>query len=125
MKIDRHAPQRDAAGLHEPILMIQVPQVETVHRSRHARRVRIPVQQVEGNRFLSQQIIVHNEGPDKIVRAQHIERCRHVTCVQISLLLHALLERRELSLVDEHSHVSDIGEIDQRDKISSALDAVI
>ena len=87
--------------------------------------VRIPKQEVEGYLLLSEQIVVHDEGPDEVVAAQHIEGCRHVAGFQIAAFLHALFERGNLIFVDEHRHVADVGEIDEGHEIGRACDTVV
>src|SRR5665647_2721196 len=42
-------------------------QVERVHGRGHPRRVRIPVQKIEWNRLLAEQVVADDEGPDQIV----------------------------------------------------------
>ena len=57
----------------QEVLDVHIAQIERMHLRRHASRVRVPIQQVEGKRVFAQQIVVHHEGPDKIVGTQHVE----------------------------------------------------
>src|SRR3546814_4767630 len=41
-EVDLHAFQRDAARLHQLVLLVHLAQVEAVHGRRHARRVGVP-----------------------------------------------------------------------------------
>ena len=48
-----------------------------MHPRGHARRVGIPVQQIEGEGVLAHQVVVDYERPDQIVRPQQVEGARH------------------------------------------------
>ena len=61
-------------------------QIEAVIGGRHARRVGVPVQQVEGQRLLALQVVVDDVGPDQVVGAQEIEDGRHLAAVEIAAL---------------------------------------
>ena len=81
-------------------------------RLRHAGGIGVPVEQVEGQRFLAAQVVVDEIGPDQIARAQEVEGRRHLRAFQIALLLHRPLQRLELRLVDENLQITGMGEID-------------
>jgi hypothetical protein len=78
MDVERLAAERNSARLGQQIFDVHVAQVERVHLRRHASGIGVPVQQVERERFLAEQIIVHHERPDQIVGAQQVERARHL-----------------------------------------------
>ncbi len=124
-QIDRHAAQGDAAGPRQQVLLVHLAQVEAVHRRRHARRIGVPVQQIERERRFAEQVVVDDERPDQIVGAQHVEGRVHVAGFEVALLLHALLERVQLLLVDEDAELAGFGEIDHRDEKGRALDAAV
>jgi hypothetical protein len=79
-------------GCAQQVLHVHVAQVEAVHRRRHARGIGVPVQQVEGEGVLAQQVVVHHEGPDQVVRAQHVEGGRHLAAFEVAALVHLLLQ---------------------------------
>ena len=53
-KVNRHPLQGNCIGLDQIVLQVGVAQVERVRRLGHARAVGVPVEQVEGGRFLAQ-----------------------------------------------------------------------
>ena len=89
-------------ALAEPVLQIAIAQVERVVRRRHARGIRVPVQQVEGRRLLALEIVVDDVGPDQVVRAQQIEGVGHLLAFEVAALVHLLLAGGDLLLVDEY-----------------------
>ena len=92
---------------------------------RHAGGVRIPIENVEGKRFLAAQVIVDDVGPDQVVGAQQVEGIGHAGGFQIALLLHVLFEMFDALLVDEHQEVAAIGEIDLRREQGSRQRALL
>jgi len=53
----------------------------------------IPKQKIKGHLLLTEQVIVDDEGPNQVIRAQHIERRRHILRFQIPALAHPSFER--------------------------------
>ena len=96
-----------------------------MHLGRHARRIAIPVQQVEGKRIASHQVVVDDERPDEVVTAQHVERIRHLGALEIAALVHLALERGDLFLVDEDFELAAAAEIDERGHEARAHDAFV
>ena len=124
-EIDRHAAQRDAARLHQQVLLVHVAQIEAVHQCRHAGGIAVPIQQVEGEGVLAQQVVVHHERPDQVVGAQHVEGGRHGRPFQIALLVHLGFQRGELFLVDEHGQFAGLGEVGHGGEEGGAVDALV
>ena len=124
-QVDRHPAEGDAARPRQQVLLVHLAQVEAVHRRRHARRIGVPIQQVKREGLLAEQIIVHDERPNQIVGAQHVEGRVHVARFEIALFLHALLERVQLFFIDKDAELAGFGEIDHRDEIGRALDAAV
>src|SRR5215212_10559329 len=58
------------AGLDEIVLEVGVAEVEAVGVAGHAGAVGVPVEEVEGWRFLAQQVVVDDVRPDQVVGAQ-------------------------------------------------------
>src|SRR3546814_13076000 len=81
---------------------------------RHARRVGVPVEQVEGEGVLAHQVVVHHEGPDEVIGAQQVEGGRHVGALEVAIVLHLLLEGSELHLVDEDAELACLIEVHHR-----------
>ena len=123
-EIDGGLLQRDAARLHQEILLIHLAQIEAVHGGGHARGIGIPVEQVEGEGLLAQQVVVDHEGPDQIIGPQHVEGRGHGAALEIALLLHARFEGFELLLVDEDAELARLGEIHQGGEEGRRGDAV-
>ena len=67
----------------------------------HAGAVAVPVQQVEGGRLLTQQIVVDDVRPDQVVGAQQVEHVGHLAAVEITPLHHLLLDEVDLVLAQE------------------------
>ena len=86
---------------------------------------RIPGQQVERHRLAALQVIVHDIGPDQVVRPQHVEGGGHRRAIEIAGRGHFLLERLDAVLVDEDLQVAGLGEIDLGGKESGAGDAIV
>ena len=107
-EVDRHAGQRDAVRLRQQVLLVHLAQVEAVHPRRHAGRIGVPVQQVERERIVAQQVVVDDERPDQVVGAQHVERRRHLAAFEIAALVHLVFERLQLLLVDEHAQLAGL-----------------
>ncbi len=124
-QIDRRLADLDAAGIAQAIPLIHVAQVKAVHGAGHAGAVRIPIEQVERQRILSQQIVLDGERPDQIVLAQHREGDRHVLTVEEALVAHMLLHQLQLVLVDEDRQIADIGEIQETRQEGGAGDALV
>ncbi len=124
-QIDRHPAERDAAGLHQQVLLVHLAQVEAVHRRRHAGRIGVPIQQVERERLLAEQVVVDDKRPDQVVGTQHVEGRVHVAGFEIALLAHTLFERLQLLLVDKDAELAGLLEIGHRHEIGRALDAVV
>jgi len=72
-KVDRDAGKLNAARLRQQVPLIHVPQIERVHGGRHASGVRVPIEEIERNGLLPEQVIVHDEGPNQVVRAKHVK----------------------------------------------------
>ena len=123
--VDGHTPQHDATRFLQLVFQVHVAQIEAVHCRRHARRVRIPVEQVERERRFSEQIVVHHERPDQIVRTQHVESVRHLGAFEVAALVHALFEGGDLLLVDEHFKLARLLEIHQRGEKGAAGHAFV
>ena len=101
-QVDRHAGQREPAGLAQLVAHVHVAQVIAVYLRRHPRRIAVPVQKVEREWIAPEQVVVDDERPDQVVRAQQVERVAHLAAFEITALPHLLLERGHLVLVDEH-----------------------
>ena len=82
-----------------------------MHGGGHARRIGVPVQKVEGERLLAQQVVVDDERPDQVVVAHHVEGGGHVAAFEVALLVHALIEVGELLLVDENAELAGLFEV--------------
>ena len=96
-----------------------------MHLRRHARGIGIPVQQVEGERIVAHQIVVDHEGPDQVIRAQHVEGAGHLAAFKIAALVHLVFQCVQLLLVDEHTQFAGFGEIHHGDEEGCGLDPVI
>ena len=120
--IDRHAVERDAAGPAQQVLQVHVAQVEAVHRRRHAGGVGVPVEQVERERILAHQVVVHDERPDQVVGAHQVEGGRHLVALEVAALRHLAFEAVELLLVDEHAKLARLREVDHRGEEGRAGD---
>ena len=118
-------PASSMRPLREVVLEIAVAQVEGVVGRAHAGRIGVPVEQVERQRILAAHVVVDDIGPDQVAGAQHVEGRRHLGAFEVALLVHRLLDRRHLVLVDEHFEVAGMGEIDLRGEERDAADAVV
>ncbi len=98
--------------LRQIVVEIAIAQIEGMVGRRHARRVGIPVEQVEGHRILTLEVVVDEIGPDQIRGAQHVEGRRHLRSVEIARFLHSRFDLGDLLLIDKHLEVAGIGEID-------------
>ena len=110
-QVERHAGDLQFA-LGELVLVIELAQVEVVVGGRHPRRILVPVEQVERERLLAEQVVVDDVGPDQVARPHHVEDVGHARAVEVAALGHHLLERCELRVVDEDEQVAGLGEID-------------
>ena len=99
------------AALGEVVIEEQFAQVFRMHAVRHAGRIRVPGHQVAHRLALSEQIVVHQARPDKVVRAQHLERASHLPAVEEALFPHHVFEKRQLTLVDHQHDLAGFGEI--------------
>ena len=125
-QVDGRPVEGDGARFDQLVADVHLAQVKQVHGHRHARRIRIPVQQVERKRVLAQQVVVDIEGPDQVVGAQHVEGARHLGAFeQAAALFHALLEGIDLRFVHIHAEVARLGEIDQAGEKSRGVDAIV
>ena len=100
-QIDRCTGKVDPTGLCQEILLIHVTQIERMHCRWHSCRIGIPKQKIKGHLLLTEQVIVDDKGPNQVIRAQHIERRRHILRIQIPALAHPSFERNQLLFVDE------------------------
>ncbi len=96
-----------------------------MHLRRHARAVAVPVQQVEREGVVAEQVVVDHERPDQVVGAQHVEGGRHLAAFEEAALVHLVLEHPQLLLVDEHVQLTRFAEIHQGDEERRGLDAVV
>ena len=96
-----------------------------MHGRRHARRVGIPVQQVEGERVLAEQVVVDDERPDQVVAAHHVEGRGHFGAFQVAELVHPGLQRAELLLVDEDGQFAGVFEVDHGGEEGRRGDALV
>ena len=91
-----------------------------MHRGGQIGRIRVPVQDVEGERLASQQVVVDDERPNQIIRAQQVERHHHAGRVHIAHACHAFFQRGDLLLVNENAEIAGFREIDHCDQIGRA-----
>ena len=127
-EVDRHPVELDAvwaARLDQLVVLVHGAQIEAVHGRRHARGIGVPVEQVEGEGVLAEQVVVHHEGPDEVVGAQHVEGGGHGRAFEIAAFAHAFFEGRYLLLVDEDLELAGLLEVDHGGEEGRALDAVV
>ena len=96
-----------------------------MHARGHARRVCVPVQEVERERVLAHQVVVDDERPDEVVGAQQVEGACHLGALEIAALVHLLLEIGNLLLVDKYAQLSRLREVEQADEVGGGLHTVI
>ena len=96
-----------------------------MHARRHARRIGVPVQQIEGERVLAEQVVVHHERPHQVVGAQQVEGAGHLRALEVAARVHLALEVGDLLLVDEHAELARQREIEQADEVGGASHALI
>ncbi len=96
-----------------------------MRRAGHARAVGIPVEQVEGRRFLAQQVVVDDIAPDQVIGAQHVEHRGHRAAIEIATLHHLSFDIPHLWFINEHRGIAYLSKILQRDKESGAVDRVV
>ncbi|KJV08430.1 hypothetical protein VZ95_17800, partial [Elstera litoralis] len=77
-QVNLHTVEFDAARLDQKIFLIHFAQVETMHGGGHARGIAVPIEQIEGERVFPEQVVIHHERPNEIIRAQHIEAIGHI-----------------------------------------------
>ena len=123
--VDRHPVEGDTARLRQQILLVHLAQIETVHGARHARGIRVPVEQIEGEGVLSHQIVVDDEGPNQVIGAQHVEGGRHMGALKIALLVHLVFDVLKLLFVDKDAEIAGLGKVDEADEEGRALDPVV
>ena len=124
-QVDGDVVEGDAARLLEQVLHVHIAQVVAVHRVRHARRIAVPEQQVERERVLAHQVVVHHEGPDQVVRAQHVEGAGHLGAFQEAALGHLLFEAGHLLLVDEDAQLAGDREVEHGGEEGRRGDALV
>ena len=123
-EIHRCAADHQFSGLGEQVAHVHIAQIEGVHLGRHARRIRVPVEQVERERVLAEQVVVDDERPDEVVVAQHVEGAGHVGAFEEAALRHALLEPVDDLLVDEDAEIARLAEVDHGGEERQAADAL-
>ncbi len=74
---------------------------------------------------LPEQVVADEEGPDQVVRPQHVEGGEHGLGFQVALLAHHLVEVVELLLVDEHGEVAGLGEVHLGREHGRRLEALV
>ncbi len=113
-QVEPLASDLERVGLDQPILEVELAQIPRMHRVRHARRVHVPVQHVEGRRLFTIQPAMHDVVPDERVRAQQAEGGGHLSPVEVARAGHVLLERAHAGLVDEDLDVAGLVKVHQR-----------
>src|SRR5215212_5532866 len=103
------------AWLYQVVLQVGVAQVEAVGVAGHTRAVGVPVQEVEGRGLLAEEVVVHDVGPDQVVRAEQVEHVGHLAIIEVAALEHLLLHELYLRLVYKDARFSHLGEVVQRD----------
>ncbi len=125
LQVELDPAQRHAAG-RQLVVAIALPQIEEMHRHRHARRVGVPVEKVERHRVTPEQVIVDDEGPDQVVRAKHVERRRHGLAFEHAAARpHLGLHGGELLVVDEDRQIARVLEVGLRREIGDRRDALV
>src|SRR5437870_7538523 len=71
---------------------------------RSARRIGVPVQQIEGERVLAEQVVVHHERPHQVVGAQQVEAAGHLRALEVAARVH--LDRKSTRLNSSHVAIS-------------------
>src|SRR5437870_12743202 len=92
---------------------------------RSARRIGVPVQQIEGERVLAEQVVVHHERPHQVVGAQQVEAAGHLRALEVAARVHLALEVGDLLLVDEYAELARQREVEQADEVGGASRALI
>jgi hypothetical protein len=121
----RNRPSFDGiAALGQIVVEKQPAQIFGVHPVWQARGIGIPGHQVAGRRPLTHQVVAGNLRPDQIVRAQQLERARHLRGVENAALPHHIFEKRDLAFVDEQGQFARLGKICLRGKQSDRPQSV-
>ena len=96
-----------------------------MHPRGHPSGIGVPVQQVERELIVAQQVVVDHEGPDQVVGAQHVEGLGHVASFQEAAAVHLFLKRAQLLLVDEDAQLARLGEVHHGDEEGGGLDPIV
>ncbi len=124
-EIEGLAQERDAARLHQPVLEVELAEVEAVHHRRHVGAVVVPVEKIEGHGIAAEEVVVDHEAPDEVVVAQQAEHRLHVGGIEIAPPLHVAFDARELVLVDEDAEIARLGKVGQCGEQSRGADAIV
>ena len=128
-RFDFREVELDAFHFHlafgQAVFQIAIAQIKGVIGRRHARGIRVPVEQVEGEGRLPFQIDIHHIRPDQIIGPQHIKGIGHAGAFEIAARIHAVFDLFDLILVGKDFEVPRIGEIHLCRKQSSAGNAMV
>jgi hypothetical protein len=64
--------------------------------------------------MLSHDVVPHDARPDQVFGPQQLKCSRHLARLKISLAPHEIFEKVNLTLIDENSKFSGLGEIHLR-----------
>jgi len=104
------------------VVLEEVQQV-AMQRGGQARVVVVPVQDVEGRRFLAQQVVVDPVIPDQVIGAHPGEDLGHVAPIQHSLLIGAAFGGFQGLLVGEQGGGAVDLAVQQAHQVAGAGDA--
>lgn len=111
LQVDRGAEQGEFVGFYQVVFEVELAEIPAVHGAGHVGVVAVPVEQIEWHRSFAEQVVVDDEVPDEVVRAEHGEGGGHAAAAEDAVALHLFFQCGELGFVGEEFEFARVGEV--------------